>query len=104
MTSRTVVILATGILLAGIWFFTSGKNLLVPEKQDAPLKCARPECGVDFTAKLSIPYSRWPVKCPKCGEKSGYPRSACRKCGATYPIMMPVPLEKCPKCGAPLPH
>lgn len=104
MNARTITLISLAVLFAGFWFLRSGKGLLMPEKQEAPLMCARPECGVAFTALLPIPYEKWPVKCPKCGEKSGFPRSACRKCGASYALDVQAPLEKCPKCGADLPH
>jgi DNA-directed RNA polymerase subunit RPC12/RpoP len=99
MNSRLIALIAVVLLLGGFWYFKSGKTLLSHPKQDAMLMCANPECNNEFTMVLPLPFDKYPVVCPKCGQKTAYPVTSCGICGAHYPMNIEHPLEKCPKCG-----
>ena len=77
--------------------------MIAPEKQDALLKCAQPECGEEFSLPMSMSFDKFPVKCPKCGKQSGHPMLSCPNCLTHYAFTPKHPLEKCPKCGEGLP-
>jgi rRNA maturation protein Nop10 len=49
-------------------------------------------------------YKKFPVKCPKCGERTAFILTRCPACNAPYALDLKHPLDKCPKCGADLPH
>jgi DNA-directed RNA polymerase subunit RPC12/RpoP len=104
MNIRFIVIAAVAVLLGGFWFLKSGKAKLFPQKEEAALKCARAECGEEFTMQLPRTFNKFPVKCPKCGEMSGYPMVTCSFCLKAYAFDPKNPPEKCPNCGAELPH
>src|SRR5437588_11813558 len=104
MSTRTIALIAAVILLSGAWYLKRGKNLFHPPMQDAVLICARPECMNEFTARIPVSFNKWPVACPKCDQKSGYPALTCPECEQKYPFIASSPLENCPKCDAVLPH
>jgi len=104
MNKKVVAILVLFVLAGGIWFLRSGKQMLMPAGVDYVLKCSRAECGDEFTTKLAAGYKKFPVKCPKCGERSAFILTRCPACNAPYALDLKHPLDKCPKCGADLPQ
>lgn len=73
-------------------------------KQEVPSKCARFGCGEEFMMQLALTFDRFPVKCPRCGQMSGFVLLSCRECLAHYASDPKHPIEKCSKCGEDLPH
>lgn len=102
MNPRFVALALVALLLGGLWYFKSGKQLLHSEKQEAALKCAADGCGHEFTRELPMPFDKFPVLCAKCGQKTAFAMTSCEHCGAHYPVNTVHPLEKCPACGVDL--
>ena len=65
--------------------------------------CASADCGNEFKQLLPVKFQAYPVKCPKCGQRSAYILTHCWKCNAAYPLDLKHPLDKCPKCNCDLP-
>jgi DNA-directed RNA polymerase subunit RPC12/RpoP len=104
MNLRILALIAVVVLVGGIWFFKVGKAKLAPEKFETSLKCARAECGEEFTAKLPMGFDKFPVKCPKCGEQTAFVMVTCGQCAAHFAFDPNKAETKCPSCGAPYPY
>ncbi len=60
--------------------------------------CTNPDCMEHFTVKRPMNFHDWPVKCPECGQETGYRAERCPTCGhwfATRPGQPPT----CPFCA-----
>lgn len=44
--------------------------------------------------------SKWPVKCPECGQNAMYPLAVCLDCGKRFPVAGVGYGTGCPECGA----
>ena len=104
MNVKSIVLVAVVLVLGGVWFLKSGKEMLNPEKQAALLKCSRAECGEEFTKQLPLSFEKYPVKCLKCGQQTGFILATCWNCSKHYAFDPKHPPEKCPECGVELPH
>ncbi len=102
MNAKIITLIGIALLLAGVWFSKSGRQILHAEKQEAVLKCTADGCGHEFTKVLPMPFDKFPVACPKCGQKTAFAMTSCEHCGAHYPVNTVHPLEKCPACGVDL--
>ncbi len=104
MNVKSAALIAVLLIVGCVWFFKSGKEYISPEKQEALLKCARPECSEEFTKQVPLTFSKYPVKCPKCGQTSAFILATCWSCTAHYAFDAKNPPAKCPACGVELPH
>jgi len=59
----------------------------------ASVQCV--ECGALSGAPEN---SKWPIKCPECGQKAVYPLAICLECGERFPIKNIGYGVACPKC------
>ncbi|PIV63959.1 MAG: hypothetical protein COZ37_03860 [bacterium (Candidatus Ratteibacteria) CG_4_10_14_3_um_filter_41_18] len=98
------------VILVALFFIV---KQAIPKKYyyTADLKCE--SCGNVFQQKIAAGIT-FPIKCPKCENKSAYQAIKCLDCGEVFtmkpvPIapgapeeMMPPEMEmpKCPKCGS----
>jgi DNA-directed RNA polymerase subunit RPC12/RpoP len=64
------------------------------------VKCVVEGCG--YVGVVSLPASQetFPVKCPKCGQRSCYKLWECRDCGYQFLPKGGVAELKCPHCGS----
>lgn len=97
------ILLVVAVGFAGVWFFRGGAAVFSPPKHPTLLKCSAADCGNEFTADLPAHFKDYPVKCPKCGQRTAFILQHCWKCDATYAFDAKHPLQTCPKCGCNLP-
>lgn len=61
----------------------------------ARLRCL--ECGHEATAQVA-PTDRFPLRCPRCGEKAWQELWRCRECGAEFVPDRAAGVQRCPRC------
>jgi len=44
--------------------------------------------------------SKWPVKCPQCGQQAMYPQAICLECGKRFPVKDTDYGSGCPECNS----
>ncbi len=98
------VLAGVAVLFAGFWLMRGGAAMFSPPKHPALLKCSTAECGNEFTAELPLHFKDYPVKCPKCNQRTAFILQHCWKCDAAYAFDAKHPPQTCPKCGSTLPQ
>lgn len=96
------ILAAMAVVFAGFSMFRGGSAVFSTPKQPVLLKCSAADCGNEFTADLPVRFKDYPVKCPKCGQRTAFLLQHCWKCDAPYALDTQHPLQTCPKCGAAL--
>ncbi|HUU83172.1 MAG TPA: hypothetical protein VM243_06670 [Phycisphaerae bacterium] len=103
---------ALGCLLA-VWLLVWAASLLepAPAKDAGPrartanfhVVCSDPECGHHFMIAREFGFKKFPVKCPKCGEKTGQRGVRCNSpaCRGRFVTTTTIDGElRCNQCGA----
>jgi DNA-directed RNA polymerase subunit RPC12/RpoP len=98
------ILIVVAVAFAGVWLLHGGAAVFSPPKIPTLLKCSAADCGNEFTAELPVRFKDYPVKCPKCGQRTAFILQHCWKCDATYALDRQHPLQTCPKCGCALPQ
>jgi|GEM_PF-861902 len=67
------------------------------------VRCVVPSCGYEGVVRLAPERARFPLKCPKCGQRSLQKVWECRDCGERFlrraELETPDGILHCPKCG-----
>lgn len=101
--SQLVILIGVAVLLAGVWLARGGAAMFSTPKTERLLLCGSADCANEFKAQLPVKFQDYPVKCPKCSQRTAFVLTRCWKCDAPYALDMKRPLDKCPKCGCDLP-
>lgn len=100
---RRILIGVGGLALIGV---AAGVNMLLrtgagetsSNQRPVLLRCVA--CGFEGVVNVKATESDQPLKCPKCGERSGRKVWECRDCGARFlAIGRPEDLH-CERCGS----
>ena len=109
MNARLLILVAVFVALGGVALFRyigGGEDAgnAVAVEMDTPLKCAREDCGQEFTRKLSRLFESFPVDCEKCGQKNAWLVVVCPGCQTRHAnVAGRESVAKCSKCGVELP-
>ena len=66
--------------------------------------CSNPECGYHFVVRRRFGFKKFPVRCPKCEQKTGEQARRCNSKTCQGRWVAPVRIDGvmvCPRCGEP---
>jgi DNA-directed RNA polymerase subunit RPC12/RpoP len=101
---QLLILIGVAAVLAVIWLMRGGSALFATPKNERQLICSVADCANEFKTELPVKFQDYPVKCPKCAQRTAFVLTRCWRCNAAYALDMKHQLDKCPKCGCELPR